>query len=69
MAYRYNENSGEFVDSPESKKTPLASTYGETAPTRRKRSVAWRCMNAIGEFLLYCLIMAVLMAICSLFDR
>lgn len=78
MAYKYDEKTGEFVDSPESKKEPQKDVYERITYTRTissnpnststTESVAGGCLKSIGKLLLYWLILAAIAGICSLFN-
>ena len=78
MAYRYDEKTGEFVGSPESKKEPQKEVYERTTYTRTTssntnststtESVASGCLKSIGKLLLYWLILAAIATFCSLFN-
>ena len=72
MAYRYDEKTGEFIGSPESKKGPQKEIYGRTSYTQTTNttntieSVADGCLKSVGILLLYWLIPGALAAILSL---
>lgn len=74
MAYRYDEKTGEFIGSPESKKEPQKEIYGRTTypkttnTTNTTESVAGGCLKSVGKLLLYWAILGGLAAICSLFN-
>ncbi|MBQ9185636.1 MAG: hypothetical protein IJ151_07185 [Bacteroidales bacterium] len=78
MAYRYDEKTGEFIGSPESKKEPQKEIYGRTTYPQTTRtttntantteSVAGGCLKLVGKLLLYWAILGGLAAICSLFN-
>lgn len=80
MAYRYNEKTGEFINSPESSKEPqkeiyrratyanTGSTSSNTNSTNTTESVAGGCLKSIGKLLLYWLILVAIAGICSLFN-
>lgn len=78
MAYRYDEKTGEFIDSPESQNEPQKKLYGQTTYTRTintnthttntTESVAGGCLKSVGQLLLYWAILGAFAAICSLFN-
>lgn len=78
MVYKYDEKTGEFIGSPESKKEPQKEIYGRTTYTRTTNtttntnntteSVAGGCLKSVGQLLLYWAILGALAAICSLFN-
>jgi len=78
MAYRYDEKTGEFIGSPESRKEPQKEIYGHptypqttrttTNTTNTTESVAGGCLKSVGKLLLYWAIIGALAAICSLFN-
>lgn len=78
MTYRYDEKTGEFIGSPESKKEPQKEIYGRPSyihttsttinTTNTTESVAGGCLKSVGKLLLYWAILGAIAAICSLFN-
>lgn len=69
MAYRYDEKTGEFIDSPESKNTrhtqPNGRTPYNTTPRHIKENSIGGCLAVI---LFYAALLLAYAAICSLFN-
>ncbi len=72
MAYRYDEKSGEFIDSPESKNPshtqPNGHTPYHTNPTHTNKNSTGGCLTVVGVVLFYVALILAYTAFCSLFN-